>query len=166
MGLFERLPIHELRNLKADQTQLYLLCYAWVRYRQLTDNLVDAMTYHMKKLEDECSVSAKQSFVAEQVRRNQETSQVGRLLSLYVDETVTDPTPFGEVRQRAYKIMSKDTLQSTAERMSIKQPGKLALQWQAVEGLAERIRRHLRPLYVTLNFAATNPEDPWLRALS
>ncbi|HED4173347.1 TPA: DUF4158 domain-containing protein, partial [Klebsiella aerogenes] len=45
--------VHDLRNLKADQTQLYLLCYAWVRYRQLSDNLVDAMAYHMKQLEDE-----------------------------------------------------------------------------------------------------------------
>lgn len=52
--------VHDLRNLKADQTQLYLLCYAWVRYRQLSDNLVDAMAYHMKQLEDESSAGAKQ----------------------------------------------------------------------------------------------------------
>ena len=25
---------------------LYLMCYAWQRYRQLSDNLVDAMAYH------------------------------------------------------------------------------------------------------------------------
>ena len=99
--------VHDLRNLKAEQTQLYLLCYAWVRYRQLTDNLVDAMAYHMKQLEDEISTGAKQAFVAEQVRRHQDTPQVGRLLSLYVDDSVADPTPFGEVRQRAYKIMSE-----------------------------------------------------------
>ncbi|MBD4421684.1 hypothetical protein GUG91_16495, partial [Xanthomonas citri pv. citri] len=61
--------VHDLRNLKADQTQLYLLCYAWVRYRQLSDNLVDAMAYHMKQLEDESSAGAKQSFADEQVRR-------------------------------------------------------------------------------------------------
>ncbi|MGA8054551.1 MAG: Tn3 family transposase [Burkholderiales bacterium] len=158
--------VHDLRNLKADQTQLYLMCYAWVRYRQLTDNLVDAMAYHMKQLEDEGSAGAKQSFVAEQVRRHQETPQVGRLLSLYVDDSVADPTPFGEVRQRAYKIMSRDTLQSTAQRMSVKQPGKLALHWQAVDGLTERIRRHLRPLYVALDFAGTDPASPWLAALS
>ncbi|HBO5822948.1 TPA: hypothetical protein L4617_006853, partial [Pseudomonas aeruginosa] len=41
--------VHDLRHLKAEQTRLYLLCYAWVRYRQLTDNLVDAMAFHMKK---------------------------------------------------------------------------------------------------------------------
>ena len=115
--------VHDLRNLKADQTHLYLLCYAWQRYRQLTDNLVDAMAYHMKQLEEESSAGAKQSFVAEQVRRHQETRQVGRLLSLYVDDSVADPTPFGEVRQRAYKIMSKDTAKhrSAYERQAAKQ---------------------------------------------
>lgn len=89
------------------------------------EHLVDAMAYHMKQLEEERSAGAKQSFVAEQVRRHQETPQVGRLLSLYVDDSVADPTPFGEVRQRAYKIMSKDTLQSTAQRMSVKPLNKL-----------------------------------------
>jgi TnpA family transposase len=158
--------VHDLRNLKADQTQLYLLCYAWVRYRQLTDNLVDAMAYHMKQLEEESSTDAQQSLVAEQVRRHQETPRVGRLLSLYVDDSVADLTPFGEVRQRAYKIMSKDVLQSTAQRMSVKPPSKLALHWQAVDGLIERIRRHLRPLYVALDFASTDPNSPWLAALT
>ncbi len=158
--------VHDLRNLNADQTHLYLLCYAWLRYRQLTDNLVDAMAYHMKQLEDESRANAKQSFVAEQVRRHQETPQVGRLLSLYVDDNVADTTPFGEVRQRAYKIMSRDALQSTAQRMSVKPAGTLELHWQAVDGLAERIRRHLRPLYVALDFASIAPDSPWLAALA
>ncbi|MGY4315306.1 hypothetical protein ACVWW1_004633 [Bradyrhizobium sp. JR3.5] len=55
----------------------------------------------------------------------------------------------------AYKIMPRDTLQATALRMSVKPVRKLALHWQAVDGLAERIRRHLRPLYVALDPAGT-----------
>ncbi|MCC8471600.1 Tn3 family transposase [Xanthomonas phaseoli] len=157
--------VHDLRNLKPDQTHLYLLCYAWLRYRQLTDNLVDAMAYHMKRLEDESRAGAKQSFVAEQVRRQQETPRVGRLLLLYVDDTVADTTPFGNVRQRAYKIIPKDALQLVGHRMSIKPASKLALHWQAVDGLAERMRRHLRPLYVALDLAGTDPSNPWLAAL-
>jgi TnpA family transposase len=158
--------VHDLRNLKADQTHLYLLCYAWQRYRQLSDNLVDAMDYHMKQLEEESSAGAQKSFVAEQVRRQQNTPQVGRLLLLYVDDTVADATPFGNVRQRAYKIMPRDTLQITGQRMSVKSMGKLALHWQAVESLAERLRRHLRPLYVALDFADIDPDSPWLAALT
>ncbi|MDN6929074.1 Tn3 family transposase, partial [Klebsiella pneumoniae] len=74
-------------------------------------------------------------------------------------------TPFGEVRQRAYKIMPRDTLQTTAQRMSVKPASKLALQWQAVDELADRMRRHLRPLYVALDLSGSNPDSPWLAAL-
>jgi len=158
--------VHDLRNLKADQTHLYLLCYAWQRYRQFCDNLVDAMAYHMKQLEDESSALAQKSFLADQVRHQQDTPQVGRLLLLYVDDTVSDATAFGNVRQRAYNIMPRDTLQITGQRLSVKPASKLALHWQAVDGLTERIRRHLRPLYVALDFASTVPDNPWLAALA
>jgi hypothetical protein len=158
--------VHDLRNLKEDQTRLYLLCYAWQRYRQLSDNLVDAMAYHMKKLEEESSAGAQKLFVAEQVRRQPDTPQVGRLLLLFVDETVADTTPFGNVRQRAYKIMPKDALQITGQRMSVKPVSKLALHWLAVDSLAERIRRHLRPLYAALDFAGIDADSPWLAALA
>ena len=108
--------VYDLRRLKPDQTRLYLLCYAWRRYRQRTDNLVDALGYHMKKLEDESKIRSNQHFVTEQVRRQRETPQVGRLLLLYVDDTVTDVTPFGDVRRRAFKIMSPEALQTAAQR--------------------------------------------------
>ena len=156
---------HDLRHLKPEQTYLYLMCYAWQRYRQLTDNLVDALGYHMKQLEDESNTRGNKLFVAEQVRRQQDTPKVGRLLLLYVDDTVADATPFGDVRQRAYKIMPKEALQSAGQRMSVKPASKLALRWQVVDGLANRIRRHLRPLYGALDFAGVAPDNPWLAAL-
>jgi len=156
----------DLRRLKSEQTHLYLLCYAWQRYRQLTDNLVDALGYHMKQLEDESKVRTNKHFVAEQVRRQQETPQVGRLLLLYVDETVADATPFGDVRQRAFKIMAKDALQTAGQRMSVKPESMMALRWQAVDGLAERIKRHLRPLYGVLDFCGIAPDNHWLAALA
>ena len=130
--------VHDLRNLKSEQTYLYLLCYAWQRYRQLTDNLVDAMAFHMKQLEDESSAVAKQSLHVVQGQHRQENQRVRRLLLLYVDDTVADATPFGDVRQRAYKIMPKDALKDTGQRMSVKPVSKLALHWQAVDGSYQR----------------------------
>jgi Domain of unknown function (DUF4158) len=44
--------IYDLRRLKAEQTHLYLLCYAWQRYRQFSDNLADALDFPMKQVED------------------------------------------------------------------------------------------------------------------
>jgi TnpA family transposase len=62
--------------------------------------------------------------------------------------------------------MAKDVLQNTAQRMSVKPLNKLTLHWQAVDGQAKRIRRHLRPLFVALEFAATDPDSQWLAALT
>src|SRR5271156_4431039 len=76
--------VYDLRRLKTEQAHLYLLCYAWQRYRQLTDNLVDALSYHMKQFEDESKARTDKRFLAEQAQREQETPRVGRLLLLYV----------------------------------------------------------------------------------
>jgi len=54
--------IYDLRRLKPGQTYLYLLCYAWQRYRQLGDHLVDALGYHMKRLEESTKESAEKLF--------------------------------------------------------------------------------------------------------
>jgi TnpA family transposase len=158
--------VYDLRRLQPEQTRLYLLCYAWQRYRQLTDNLVDALGYHTKQLEDESKARANRHFVAEQVRRQQETPQVGRLLLLYVDETVADATPFGDVRRRAFRILPKEALESAGRRLVRKPASQLALRWQAVDGLADRVRRHLRPLYGALDFASVASDHPWLAALA
>src|SRR5271155_695595 len=157
--------VYDLRRLKAEQAHLYLLCYAWQRYRQLTDNLVDALSYHMKQFEDESKARTDKRFLAEQAQREQETPRVGRLLLLYVDDTVTDTAPFGDVRQHAFKIMPREALQIAGQRLSEKPASKLAMRWQIVDGLTERIRRQLRPLYGALDFSSCTPDNPWLAAL-
>lgn len=158
--------VYDLRNLKPGQTRLYLLCYAWIRYRQFSDNLVDAMFFHMKQLEDESRSVAKQLMADVQEKHRRETSKIGRLLSLYVDDSVPDPTTFGEVRRRAWKIMPREALKSTAQRMSVKPVSRLSLQWQAVDNMMALIRRHLRPLYLSLDLTSVVRDSPWAEALN
>jgi len=158
--------VYDLRRLRAEQTHLYLLCYAWQRYRQLTDNLVDALGYHMKQLEDETKARTNTRFTADLARRQQETAQVGRLLLLYVDDAVSDATPFGDVRQRAFKIMPREALQIAGQRLSGKPASKLATRWHVIDEFAERIRRRLRSLYGAIEFSSATPDNPWLAALA
>ena len=73
--------VYDLRQLKPEQAHLYLLCYAWVRYRQFSDNLVEAMFFHLKKLEDESRRVAKQLLADVQEKHRRETPKIGRLLS-------------------------------------------------------------------------------------
>lgn len=127
---------------------------------------MDAMFFHMKKLEDESRRVARQLMADMQEKNRRETSKIGRLLSLYVDDSVPELTTFGEVRRRAWKIMSRETLKSTAQRMSVKPASRLVLQWQAVDGMTVLIRRRLRPLYLSLDLTSMVRDSPWLRRLT
>ena len=158
--------IYDLRRLQPEQTRLYLLCFAWQRYRQLTDNLVDALGHHMKQLEDEAKGKAKMQFFLQQAKRQRETPEIGRLLLMYVDDGLDDTVSFGSVRQRAFSILSKDALRDAGQRLCEEPVSELELRWKMVDGLAGRARRHLRPLYMALGFSSTTPDSPWLAALA
>ena len=94
--------IYDLRRMRPAQAHLYLLCYAWQRFRQLSDNLVDAFDHHLSKIEDETKAKSLEAFTQAQAKRQQEAPSVGRVLLLYVDEAVDDATPFGSVRKQAF----------------------------------------------------------------
>lgn len=147
------------------QSALYLLCYAWQRYRQLTDNLVQAFGYHMKKVEETTKISATQRSTDAMIERQKATPQVGRLLRLYVDDTVIDATPFGVVREEAFTIMPKDTLLLVSNRLAEKLVSQLEFRWQAIDRQAAKITKQLRHLAMALDFSSTANNCPWLAAL-
>jgi hypothetical protein len=144
--------IYDLRRLKPEQAHLYLLCYAWQRYRQFSDNLADAFDFHMKQVEDATKETAEQHFTGALATRQRETPRVGQLLLLYVDDELNDATLFGSVRRRAFSIIPKGALLAVGRRMCNKPVSQIALRWQAVDKLAARFKKHMRPLVMDLDF--------------
>jgi TnpA family transposase len=154
-----------LRRLQSGPCHLYLLCYAWQRYRQLSDNLVDALGYHMQRLEDDTKETANQQAAQAQSERQQAVPRVGRLLLLYVDDTLEDTTPFGTVRRQAYSIMPKEALLSSGKLLSEKPINQMHLRWEAVDKQSGRCTKNLRPLAMALDFDSSVVDSPWLAAL-
>ncbi len=144
--------IYNLRNLKKEQTWLYLLCYIWLRYRQLSDNLISTLIWHMRQTEERCGAEAKKNFEAAQLRRQQDNQKLGRVLALFVDDNVPDNRFFGDVRQQAWKIMSRDSLQQAALQMS----SRYSDQSHSLSFAA---------LLCTLDFSSVMADCPWLAAL-
>ena len=158
--------IFDLRRMTAGQCHLYLLCYAWQRYRQMNDNLVDAFCYGMAQIEQETKEAAEEAYAKAQEKRQREAPRVGRVLLLYVDEAVDDATPFGEVRKRAFTIMPKDDLLTAGHRLCERSDSPMELRWRAVDRVAGRFKRNLRPLAMTIDFSAEPAGSPWQAALS
>ena len=158
--------IYDLRRLKPGQTNLYLLCYAWQRYRQLTDNVVEAFGYHTRQLEDDTKAVVNKQVTQIYNERQQATPRVGELLLLYVDDTLADVTPFGTVRERAFRIIPEEKLRSTGKLLTEKPVSQMDLRWQAVDKQSGLCTKKLRPLATALSFeSVTASGKVWLAAL-
>lgn len=157
--------IYDLRRMKQGQAYLYLLCYAWQRYQQISDNLVSAFCYQMKKFEDETKALSERQYSQNQVNRQQESPRVGRLMLLYVDDDIEDTTEFGVVRRKAFNIMPKDSLLAVGQRLCEKTPSQMDLRWQAVDKVTARCKKNLRPLAMSIDFSSASIHNPWLMAL-
>jgi hypothetical protein len=158
--------IYDLRRMRPAQAHLYLLCYAWQRFRQLSDNLVDAFDHHLSQIEDETKTNSMEAFVQAQAKRQQEAPRVGRVLLLYVDAGVDDATPFGMVRKRAFSILPREALVSVGQRLCEEPVRQMELRWNAIDRAAPRIKKNLRPLVMALDISAVSPANPWRAALS
>ncbi len=158
--------IFDLRRMAVGQCHLYLLCYAWQRYRQLSDNLVEAFGHSMAQIEQETKEASEAMYVQAQAKQQREAPRLGRVLLLYVDETVDNATPFGEVRDRAFTIMPREALLTAGKCLCERSVSQLELRWQAVDRAAARFKRNLRPLATTLDVSAEPSGRPWQAALS
>ena len=164
-SLIHYYTIFDLRRMKPGQSHLYLLCYTWQRYRQLSDNLVEAFDHHLRQIQQETKEDSETAYVQAMAKRQQEAPQVGRVLLLYVDETVDDATPFGAVRKQAFTILPREALLTASQRLCEKPISQMELRWQAIDRVAVRFKQNLRPLAMALEFSAKPVTSPWHAAL-
>lgn len=165
-SLAQYYSIHDLRKrIKPEQTYLYLLCYIWQRYQQISDNLIDAFSYHLTQFEDETKEKAKEEFSEHAVRQQNELTTMKQLAHFFIDDHVSDDTHFGAVREQAFRIVPKEKLRIQVGNPSEK-PGKtMDFKWDIIDKLGQRLKNHLRPIIMALDFSSTVPNNPWLAAI-
>ena len=83
-----------------------------------------------------------------------------------MDDSLTDVTPFGTVRDKAFRIMPEVKLRSTGKLLTEKPVSQMDLHWQAVDKQRGLCTKNLRPLATALNFASSSASGRiWLAAL-
>lgn len=139
------------------------MCYVFKRYRQINDNLVEGFSFWLRNLENEVKEKAKNR-LTENVEHSDQ--KVGRLLLMYVDDNLSDTLTLGAARQHAFEILPKDTIRSIGEKMVKKPQRRQELQWKEREKMASRYKRHLRPLFMHIDFESRIPDNPLIKAFS
>ena len=142
-----------------------MLCYAWQRYQQLNDNLIDAIGYHLTQAKNSTKEEAKRMFA--QANQGQKSTAIGRLLLVYTDDNIEDNISFGEVRKQVFSIIPKDVINRVGKQLCDKKKTQLYYRWLAIDKFVNRFKKHLRPLFISLDFSVNaGTDNQWVVALT
>jgi hypothetical protein len=155
-NLASHYTVYSLRNLKFNQNYLYILCYVYTRYKQLTDNLVEAFNYNLNKSAKNIREEVKANFINEATEDQQ---KIGELMLLFVDESYTDDSLFTAVRKRAFSIMPKDSIHSVGQLLVDKPRLKREFKWLQVDKNQHKHKKNLRPLFMKLKFTSESENN-------
>ena len=165
-GLVNYYTIYDLRRkLKPELTYLYLTCYCWKRFRQVSDNLVSAFSFFLNQIEDEIDTLRNLKLTDHVMGQRDEIITMKRLAQLYVDDKIPDEEYFGSVREKAFAILSREELINTVSNTSIKPVPDADFYWQAADTMKRRVTQNLRQLVAALGFSSVTPENHWIAAL-
>ncbi|MGB4192165.1 MAG: Tn3 family transposase [Rickettsiales bacterium] len=151
--------VYELRRLRKSLTLLYLICYIWTRYQQLNDNILDAFTHFVNKFYDKAKEYAKEKSLESTTQYQDQLPLVGDILNLFLEDH-EEQTKFLAIKDRAFKIIEKDSLAKTIMQLK-QQEGELFYRWQFIALNFLAISKNVYPLFKELEFTSINNDSNW-----
>ncbi|MEX6039238.1 hypothetical protein [Providencia hangzhouensis] len=99
-----------------------------------------------RKQREAASASAKLRIAEELEIIREKLMHAGNILHLFVDETVSDNTQFGDIRQNAFTIISKDEIQLISQHLNKNSFDKTHYEWLYIDTQYRKIANTMRSL--------------------
>jgi len=150
-NLVEHYSIYKISRLSSSSTQLFVACFIHVRHRTINDHLIKAFLYRTKGYTTEGKEAAKEEIYSMKVGHLKKLKEAGKLVSLFVDKTLSDNLPFKKVRQKAFAVIQEEEIALLASSLMEESIDEKDLKWKQFDKIASKIKMNLRPLVLSMN---------------
>jgi TnpA family transposase len=158
--------VYKLKRLSQQDVRLYLLCFVYHRFQRSNDNLIGSLIYYVRQYSDAAKMAAKERMYRCQKESGENLKKAGRVLGLFTDENIEDKTPFYTVKEKAFSILEREKLATTARYITTGTAfDETAFQWEHIDTIAHKSKKRLRPLLLAIDFAAANPSNLLMKAV-
>jgi len=147
--------LSKLRRFSEYQGLLYLVCYLFFRYRETNDQLVTAFRYLTRKHLEAAKASAKQQFSDDMAVIRDKLKFAGNILQNFIDDDMEDSVEFGEVRKKAFSLITKDDLKKISQHLDEKDFDML----EYTDKHSRKIANSMRRLFIAIDIEC-DPEQP------
>lgn len=159
--------VYKLKRFYPRVVYLYLLCFAHQRYQKVNDNLINSLIYRLRQYTDQAKEETLERLLSMRLETNQDIGKAPQVLKLFTDRQIPPETPFGEVQQKAFKILSPEAINRVAEHITHeKKFDETELRWEALEKISHRIKLNLRPILTSVELTASSADAHLLEAIS
>ena len=134
--------VYKLKAWRAT-ARLYLLCFAYYRFRQINDNLIEAFIHLVDHYEQQAKQAAEDAMQRAVTEASEHLQAAGQVLSLFVDASIPGDAPFTVVQQQAFAPRSH-TLPAGHRLPAQHAFDKLGCEWSFYTTLSPTFKRNLR----------------------
>jgi hypothetical protein len=158
--------VFRLKQLDEQMVYLYLRGKVYHRYQRLHDNLINSLIHHVRRSADNAQVAAKARVYELSLESNQNLQKAGQVLKLFTDDRIASNTPFEKVQAQAFSILERQKLSSIADHLITEaREDETAFTWEYIDRLAHQFKRHLRPILLAVDFAASQANVPLIETI-
>jgi TnpA family transposase len=155
-----------LKNLDKHLVYLYLLCFTFHRYQQFQDNLINYLIYQVGHYLQNAKEDAEIRIAQYRLDYHRHLSQAGRVLGLFVDDSISPDTPFKQVQSRAFTLLDRPKLNQVIQQIiHDAMLDERELRWQYIENKAMEFKGRLRTVLQNNALTSALPNDPLLKAV-
>ncbi|HEY8803638.1 MAG TPA: Tn3 family transposase, partial [Clostridium sp.] len=165
-SLVDYYSVYKIKQLNEWIGFVYLLCFVLHRYQSMHDILINTLIYNVRHYIDESKSKVEQVYES-YTETSQNIKKAGQVLKIFTDDSIDIDTPFKDVQATAFTILERQKIIDIADRISTN--AKLdenAFQWDNIGKLASQFKRHLRPIFLMVDFIAPLTHDPLIDAVN
>lgn len=157
----------KLQRMAEKTTRLYLLCFAYHRFRQINDNdnLIEAFIHLVHKYEKLARRAADEAMHKAMEDVAEHLQAAGQVLNLFTDTTIPENAPFSTVKMQAFHLLEPEQFPIVANYLRNIAFDKTGFEWAYYTTLSHQFKRNLRHLFCELDFAGRVEEAPLLDAV-
>lgn len=165
-GLVQFYTIYKLRRMGISTVRLYLLCFAFHRFRQINDNLIEAFIHLVGQFDKHAKLAAKTAMQQASEEANSNLKAAGEVLGLFIDKSIASDCLFSTVKERAFGLLEPTAFTSVSNFLRNVTFDKLDYEWTYFTMLSPTIKRNLRHLFCDLDFAGRLENAPLVTAIT
>ncbi|HIF5920183.1 TPA: Tn3 family transposase, partial [Raoultella ornithinolytica] len=156
---------YKLQRMKKETAQLYLLFFAFHRFRQINDNLIEALIHWVDQYEKQAKRAAEEAMNNAVASASKNLQAAGHVLNLFTDDQITDDTPFSSIKEKAFTLLDPEQFPLVSDYLRNIAFDKTAFEWSHYTKLSATFKRNLRQLFSDLDFAGRVEDSPLLEAI-